>query len=73
MNFIDSRTSRILTFNLMKPFLIRENENHLSTLCFCRRQTNDMVVAAVNLLNAHTQDFDPVKVSIFVAIVTLNQ
>ena len=57
----------------MKPFLIRENENHLSTLCFCRRQTNDMVVAAVNLLNSHTQDFDPVKVSIFVAIVILDQ
>ena len=32
-----------------------------------------MVVAAVNLLNSHTQDFDPVKVSIFEAIVILDQ
>ena len=31
----------------------------------CRRQTNDMVVAAVNLLNSHIQDFDAVKVSNF--------
>ena len=30
---------------------------------FFRKQTNDMVVAAVALLNSHIQDFDPVKVS----------
>ena len=30
-----------------------------------RKQTNDMVVAAVNLLNSHIQDFDAVKVRNF--------
>ena len=33
-------------------------------LSLFRKQTNDMVVAAVALLNSHIQDFDPVKVCI---------
>ena len=60
---------RILSTEELWHFL-RSLLDELSGGFFCRRQTNDLVVAAVALLNSHTQDFDPVKVSM---IGTLDQ
>ena len=50
-------------FPVVKWIKIRGNVKCYELSLF-RKQTNDMVVAAVTLLNSHIQDFDPVKVCI---------